>query len=273
MGDRGHMVRRSRTALLSLPFYLWLLVGLIGPISIIVVTSFLTRTPFGQIHWAFSLESYRTLFDVLYLKLFLRSITLASGNTALTIAIAYPVAFYLTRLSPSKRTWMLTLILIPFWTSFLVRILGFMEFLRIEPFGIKLLYSYAGVLLSMCCNYLPFALLPLYAEVSKIETSVIEAAQDLGASKWQIFSRVFLPLSKRGLLVASMLVFIPSLGEFLIPDLVGGGRVYGLGSFLQNQFLSARNWPLGSAALSVLLLGTFFASKIFLDNENTMEHT
>lgn len=261
------MVRRSRTALLSIPFYLWVLGGLIGPIVIIIATSFMTRTPFGEVEWKFSLEAYSTLFDYLYLKLFMRSLGLAAGNTALTILIAYPVAFYLTKLPSSKRTWVLTLILIPFWTSFLVRILGFMEFLRLEPLGLKLLYSYGGVLLSMCCNYLPFALLPLYAEVSKIEKSVIEAAQDLGASRWQIFSRVFLPLSKRGLLVASMLVFIPSLGEFLIPDLVGGGRVYGLGSFLQNQFLSARNWPLGSATLSLLLIITFFASKVFLDSE------
>ncbi len=262
------MVRRSRNTLLSLPFYFWLLAGLIGPILIILITSFLTRSPFGELQWKFSFTAYQTLFDYLYLNLLLRSLGLAAGNTFLTIAIAFPVAVYLTKLSPNKRTWVLTLILIPFWTSFLVRVLGFMEFLRLEPFGIKLIYTYAGVLLSMCCNYLPFALLPLYAEVSKIEPSVIEAAQDLGASKWQIFTRVFLPLSKHGLLVASMLVFIPSLGEFLIPDLVGGGRVYGLGSFLQNQFLSARNWPLGSAVLSLLLLFTLFASKFFLNSES-----
>lgn len=265
------MVRRSRNALLSIPFYLWLVAGLIGPLAIIVITSFLTRTPFGEVEWKLSFEAYYTLFDYLYFKLLLRSIGLAVSNTALTIALAYPVAFYLTRLSRNRRTWLLTLILIPFWTSFLVRILGFMEFLRLEPLGISLLYTYAGVLLSMCCNYLPFALLPLYSEVSKIEPSVIEAAQDLGASRWQIFSKIFLPLSRRGLLVASMLVFIPSLGEFLIPDLVGGGRVYGLGSFLQNQFLSARNWPLGSAVLSLLLLITFFASKVFLEAEANEE--
>ncbi|HVJ66229.1 MAG TPA: ABC transporter permease [Bdellovibrionota bacterium] len=265
------MVRRSRNALLSLPFYLWLALGLIGPIAIIVVTSFLTRSPFGQVEWTFTLDAYRTLFDYLYLNLFMRSLGLAAGNTALTIAIAYPVAYYLTKLSPTKRTWLLTLILIPFWTSFLVRVLGFMEFLRLEPLGIKLLYTYFGVLLSMCCNYLPFALLPLYAEVSKIPRSVIEAAQDLGATRWQIFTRVFLPLSKRGLIVASMLVFIPSLGEFLIPDLVGGGRVYGLGSFLQNQFLSARNWPLGSATLSLMLIITFIAAKFFLNHESENE--
>lgn len=265
------MVRRSRNALLSVPFYLWLVLGLVGPMLIIVVTSFLTRSPFGELEWKFTFESYRTLYDLLYLNLFMRSLILALSNTALTIAIAYPVAVYLSRLPSARRTWVLTLILIPFWTSFLVRVLGFMEFLRLEPFGFKLLYTYSGVLLSMCCNYLPFALLPLYAEVSKIEMSVVEAAQDLGASRWQIFSRVFLPLSKRGLIVASMLVFIPSLGEFLIPDLVGGGRVYGLGSFLQNQFLSARNWPLGSATLSILLIITFFASKIFLDADGKRE--
>ena len=262
------MVRRSRAALLSLPFYLWLALGLIGPIAIIMVTSFLTRSPFGQVEWTFTFDAYRTLFDYLYFNLFVRSLGLASGNTILTIAIAYPVAFYLSKLPKTQRTWVMTLILIPFWTSFLVRVLGFMEFLRLEPFGIKLLYTYSGVLLSMCCNYLPFALLPLYSEVSKIPPSVIEAAQDLGATRWQIFSRVFLPLSKRGLIVASMLVFIPSLGEFLIPDLVGGGRVYGLGSFLQNQFLSARNWPLGSAALSLMLLITAAASKVFLNAES-----
>jgi spermidine/putrescine transport system permease protein len=262
------MVRRIRNKLISLPFYLWLIVGLIGPIGIIIVTSFLSRSPFGVVEWKFSLSAYTTLFDYLYFNLFVRSLGLATANTLLSVCIAYPVAVYLSKLVPSKRSWVLMLILIPFWTSFLVRVLGFMDFLRLEPFGIKLLYSYTGVLLSMCCNYLPFALLPLYAEVSKIEPSVVEAAEDLGASRWQIFTRVFLPLSKRGLLVASMLVFIPSMGEFLIPDLVGGGRVYGLGSFLQNQFLSARNWPLGSATLTLLLALTFFASKVFLDTES-----
>lgn len=266
------MVRRSRNKLLSFPYYIWLLAGLIGPLGIIFVTSFLTRSPFGELEWTLTFKAYQTLLDYLYLKLFVRSLTLAASNTLLTIAIAFPVAFYLSRLKSSKKTWILTLILIPFWTSFLVRILGFMEFLRLEPFGLKMLYTYSGALLSMCCNYLPFALLPLYSEVSKIEPSVFEAAQDLGASKRQIFFKILLPLTKRGLAVASMLVFIPSLGEFLIPDLVGGGRVYGLGSFLQNQFLSARNWPLGSAVLSLLLIMTFFATKLFLKEDSPMEN-
>jgi spermidine/putrescine transport system permease protein len=124
-------------------------------------------------------------------------------------------------------------------------------------FGLDMLYTASGVLGALSYNYLPFAILPLYACLEKIDNSVLEAAKDLGASRWQVFSKVLLPLSKPGLKAAALFVFIPNLGEYLIPELVGGGKKYLVGKFLQNQIMGdARNWPLGSAAIMVLVAAT-----------------
>ena len=246
--------RKSMGRGLIVPYFIWFGLFVLGPFTLIALTSFFRRTPLGLVEPAFTLDNFIQLFDPLYFKVLVKTFTLASLNTAFTLALAYPLAFHLSRLRPQTRMWLLAFVLVPFWTNFLIRILAFMDVLRFKPFGIDLIYTNVGVLGAMVYNYLPFAVLPLYAACEKVDNSVIEAARDLGATKRQVFFKVLLPLTWSGVASAAMLVFIPSLGEFVIPELVGGGQTYLLGNFLRDQFLTARNWPLGSAAIVGILM-------------------
>lgn len=251
------MDRRTRTLLIS-PFGFWLLFLVAGPFALIVATSFFRRSELGLVETGFELSAYRELFSPLYAGVLFRTFVMASLNTMLTLCAAFPIAFYMSRLPKKRAAWLLTFIMIPFWTNFLIRLLAFMDVLRLKPFGLELTYTYPGILLAMVYNYLPYAILPLYSTLEKIPQSVIEAALDLGAKKRQVLTRVVLPMAKSGLAAAGLLVFIPSLGEFLIPQIVGGGKNFFLGTFLQEQFLVSRNWPLGSAAIVFLILSSLF---------------
>lgn len=257
------MESRGRNRLLILPFLAWFVFAIVGPFGLILANSFARRTDLGTLEHVFDPSSYFQLFDPLYASILLRTLGYAVANTVLCILMAYPVSFYLSRQTNEKRQVLLTLILIPFWTNFLVRVLAFSDLLRLRPFGLEWLYTHQGVLAALVYNYLPFAILPLYSSMCAVPSSVLEAAQDLGATRRQIFLHVLWPLTRQGTVAASLLVFIPTLGEFLIPDLIGGGRYFVLGTFLQNQFLTARNWPLGSAAIILLTLLTLFVMAFF----------
>ncbi len=252
------MDHKRRSKILILPFSLWFAFLVAGPFLLIFITSFLTRNEFGQLEFTLSLSAYRQLFDPLYLEVLLRTALMALTNTLACLLLAYPFAFYISRLPKASANKVIALVMIPFWTNYLLRVLAFMDVLRLEFFGITWVYTYPGMLLAMIYNYLPFALLPLYSTLEKIDSSLIEAAFDLGASRRQIFSRVLWPLSKVGVYTAALLVFIPSLGEFLIPTIVGGGQNFFLGTFLEHQFLTAHNWPLGSAAIVFLIMLSLF---------------
>lgn len=244
----------DRRLLLIAPYIAWLLLLVVAPFTLVFFTAFATRDELAQLSYGFGLSAFRELLDPVYLTLLGRTAVLAGMNAVLTILAAFPMAFFLSRLPRREASWYLSLLLIPFWTNYLVRLLAFMDVLRLEPFGISWTYSFHGMLAALLYNYLPFAVLPLYATLEKVPNSLLEAAQDLGASKRRVFLRVLWPLTKRSVVSTGLLVFIPSLGEYLIPEIVGGGKSYYLGTFLQQQFLVARNWPLGSAAVVVLLL-------------------
>ncbi len=248
------MDRRRRSQILILPYAAWFALLMVAPFALILVTSFFHRGDLGVTETAFELTAYRQLMDPIYMDILLRTLWLALGNTALTLVLAYPFAFYISRLPRAKALLFLTLVMIPFWTNFLIRVLAFVDVLRLRPFGVELTYTTTGMLFAMAYNYLPFAILPLYSAMEKVENSVLEAAYDLGASRIGILFRVLLPLTKQGIISAGVLVFIPSLGEFLIPEIVGGGKRFLLGTFLHHQFLVARNWPVGAAAITLLLL-------------------
>lgn len=257
------MESRRRTLFLSLPFAAWFLCAILAPFGLILANSFAHRSDLGVLEPVFDASAYLQLFDPLYASILVRTLAFALSNTLLTILIAYPVAFYISRQKNGRRKLLLTLILIPFWTNFLVRVLAFSDLLRLRPFGIEWLYTQHGVLAAMMYNYLPFAVLPLYSSMATVDASILEAAQDLGATRRQIFKNVLWPLTRSGTYAAALLVFIPTLGEFLIPDLIGGGRFFVLGTFLQNQFLTARNWPLGSAAIVLLTALTLIIMAFF----------
>jgi spermidine/putrescine transport system permease protein len=242
------------TQLLMIPLYVWILGFLLGPFVILSLFSLYTRLPDGSTSTALSLEAYQRLSDPLYLGIIVRSLGLALANSLVCLVLAFPAAYHMARLRGSKKAIALSLVLIPLATSFLIRIFAVMDFLRLKPFGFEGLYTVSGILFALCYNYLPYAILPLYASFQRQDPRLIEAAQDLGASRSQVLTRILLPLHKSALFSAGLFVFIPSTGEYLVPALVGGSRQFFIGNFLQNQFLTARNWPLGSA-LIVLLLG------------------
>jgi spermidine/putrescine transport system permease protein len=245
--------------LARIPFFVWAAVFLVFPLLMLVRISFATRSPLGEILWDWSGTAYQQLLEPVYSKVFLTTLGFASGNAILCLFLGFPLAFAISRLDPKLRIWAMALLLVPFWTSFLVRLLALMTVLRWQPFGLDLLYQPSGILVAMVYNYLPFAVLPLYAALEKIDKATLEAAQDLGASGFQTLIRVVIPMSQSGIKLALLFVFIPSLGEFLIPELIGGGRHFLIGNFLQNQFLTARNWPLGAAVISLLALLTIAA--------------
>lgn len=261
------MDSKLRIKLLTLPFFFWFFLLVLGPFCLIVFTSFLHRSEYGIFGLPFELNSYRQLADPLYLEVFLRTLLLATLNTIFCVALSYPLAFFLSRLPKAQANRWIALIMIPFWTNFLLRVLAFMDVLRLQPFGLTLTYTQTGILLAMIYNYLPFALLPLYSTLEKVPTSVLEAAFDLGASKRHILLHVLWPLTRAGVVSAALLVFIPSLGEFLIPTIVGGAQKYYLGTFLENQFLNAQNWPLGSAAIVLILLASLILLPFVTDSQ------
>ncbi len=244
----------DRRRLLILPYALWLLGLVAAPFALIIAASFAQRDEAGSLHYGFYLESYKTLFDPLYLQVFSRTFFMATLHSILTILAAYPAAFFLSRLARANAALYLTLLLVPFWTNYLIRLLAFMDVLRLHPFGLEWTFTFRGILAALLYNYLPFAVLPLYNALEKVPSSLIEAAQDLGASKRQVLFQVLWPLTRKPVTATFLLVFIPALGEFLIPELVGGGQNFYLGTFLQQQFLTFRNWPLGSAAIALLVL-------------------
>jgi spermidine/putrescine transport system permease protein len=244
----------DRRLFLIAPYFLWLTLLVLAPFSLIVATSFALRDVNGDMQFGLHLDAYRQLADPLYLEVLGRTIGLALVHSLITLTVAYPFAFFISRLDRAGAGTFLTLLLVPFWTNYLIRLLAFMDVLRWKPFGLQWTFTQKGMLAALLYNYLPFAILPLNSALEKIPTSLIEAAQDLGASKRKIFFEVLWPLTRKPITITFLLVFIPALGEYLVPELVGGGQSFYLGTFLQQQFLVVRNWPLGAAAITALLM-------------------
>lgn len=237
-----------------------------APLAIVCAYSLLTRGAYGGVSQPPTLESFRRVFDPLYAVILWRSIWVAGVSTILSLALGFPLALYIAR-SQRHKVLLLNLVMLPFWTSFLIRTYAWMFLLRDtglintallsihlirEP--LPLLFNVFAVILGLVYGYLPFAVLPLYATLEKLDPSLVDAAQDLGASPWVTVWRVILPLAKPGLVAAGLLVFIPCLGAYLTPDLMGGGKTVMVGNLVQNQFTTARDWPFG-AAVSLLLMG------------------
>jgi spermidine/putrescine transport system permease protein len=258
---------RRKSTLLLAPAILWLLFFFIGPLLIVAIISLATRGPYGKIIYSFNLGNYLSLLDRLYLPAYWRTLWIAVATTVLCIVASYPVAYYIAMRAPDrwKRT-LLVLTVIPFWTSFLIRTYAWVLLLRSEgvinsflmwtgiihePLG--LLYSNFAVLVGQVYGELPFMILPIYVALDRLDRRLLDAAGDLGASPAWTFFKVTLPISRPGLIAGSVLVFIPSLGAFITPDLLGGAKSVMIGNLIQNQFVLL-NQPFGSA-LSLFLTG------------------
>jgi len=264
---RNNLAKRAfNSAALLGPSVLWLGLFFLAPLCLIVVYSLAQRGVYGGVQWVFGLGNYIRSFNPLYLSVYWRSLVIAAATTIICLMVSYPVAYYIALKSSQKwKNVLLLLSIVPFWTSFLLRTYAWMFLLRAEGFinslllqaGLInqpiswLLYSDFAVLIGQVYGELPFMILPLYVSLERLDVRLVEAAMDLGASRFRALVRVVVPLTRVGIVTAVVLVFIPSLGAFITPDLLGGAKSAMIGNLIQNQFIQ-RNQPLGSA-LSVLL--------------------
>ncbi len=248
------------------PVSIWMILFVTLPMLFIIYISFMSRGVFGDVVYQFSLESYQTLLDATYFKVILKTLKAALLTTVLCLGLGYPFAYYIARKPPEVASRLIMLIMIPFWTNSLMRlnswlllfqtsgpVNNFLQWTGLVDRPITFIYTDGLVVLGLITNMLPFAVLPLYSSIEKLQKSLLEASADLGATPSQTFFKVTLPLTFPGIFSAIILVFIPSLGIYTVSDILGGGKVLYIGNIIKNQFGSIRNWPLG-AALSVLLL-------------------
>ena len=273
--DVTMMVRRRpgwAAWLMLAPLLLWLAAFVVVPTGILAFYSFCQRDELGRVVFSFSPESYARVFDPVYLRIFGRSIWYAALTTLVCIGAGFPVAWFIARVSEKWRHRLLLLVMIPFWTSFLIRTYAWITILKSDGLlsallqyagliaaPLELLYTPVAVVIGLVYTYLPFMILPIYSSAEKLDGSLLEAAHDLGCGPWRVFWEVVVPLTKPGLYAGILLVFVPAIGMFAITDLMGGARVPMIGNVIQNQFFQARDWPFG-AALGVVFTLMFVVS-------------
>jgi spermidine/putrescine transport system permease protein len=269
-----HPRPQARAWLLLAPGTLWLLVFFLVPILIMLVYSVMPRGIYGGVDPGFTLVHYRRFFDPLYLDILQRTFVWSVACTVICLVLGYPVAYVIARAGRWK-SFLLFLVVLPFWTSFLVRTFAMIFLLRdtglinnwlaklgVDP--IAMLYTPFAVMAGLVYGFLPFMILPIYASLEKLDFSLLEAAEVLGARPAERFRRVTLPLSMPGVVAGCLLVFIPALGSFLTSDLLGGAKEMMIGNLVQNQFSAARNWPFGSAASFIVMALVLAAVMLYL---------
>lgn len=288
--------RRETWRLLFLisPSLFWLVVFFLIPLILVFAISFGQRGVYGGVRWNITLENYARFFDPLYLRIFGRTLAIALTTTVICLLIGYPLAYFIATRPPRWRNGLLLLLMIPFWTNFLVRTYAWLLLLRDqgfinafwtgplhtvlaqlalavplriwEPFlqatsaPLTLFGTEGAIIVGLVYGWLPDMVLPCYAAIDRLDYSLVEAAQDLYANRLQSFLRVILPLTMSGIVAGSILVFIPSLGAYITPDLLGGAKSIMIGNVIYSQFMAARDYPFGSAIsfvlMAVMLVGT-----------------
>ncbi len=277
--EQAEVTRSARNGwLLSAPALVVLTLAAIGPLAIVVAYSFMPAGEYGNVAWGFSLEAWqgilftKDIFDGTLawadanLTIFWRSVKLSVLTTVFAFVVGFPTAWFIATRPPKARAMWLFLITIPFWTNLLIRTFAITEIIRKEgllntvllklqfisqPF--EMIYTDTAVFIGMTYVYLPLMVLPLFASLDRFDMRLLEAAYDLYANPWQVLRRVIIPIVKPGIIAGSILVFVPSLGAYVTPRLLGGGKNMMIGNFIELQFGQGRNWPLG-ASLSVTLL-------------------
>ncbi|MCG3209977.1 MAG: Spermidine/putrescine transport system permease protein PotB [Anaerolineae bacterium] len=268
---------RNLLALLLSPAAFWLLLFFVAPLVIVLVVSFSKRSLLGVVDYTFNLDNYlRVVTTPIYLKILWKSLWLAILNTAICLAIAYPFAFYIARQTPRRQNILIFLVMVPFWTNFLVRTYALIFILRdsglinniLVGLGVisqplQIMFTESAVMIGLVYGYLPFAVLPLYASIEQLDFNFVQAAQDLGANNVKVFLRVILPLTMPGVVAAAIITFIPTLGAYVTPDLMGGGNTFLIGNLLQQQFMTVRDWPFGSALGIILMVMVLAATLLY----------
>ncbi|KPU84518.1 ABC transporter permease [Marinosulfonomonas sp. PRT-SC04] len=273
--------RSARVRWLALsPTYLVVGFFMMIPLCIMIGISFMEQNVYGGVHPNLSFDAYQQLlfkvdfddnlaFDPAYLRIIGRSLLLAAIATSITVCVAFPVAYYIARQNERRRNLLIFLVTLPFWTNMLIRIFAWLlilgrggiidiplRFLGIlEPDGsLGLLYTPTAVVIGLTYTYLPLMVLPIYASMEKLDFRLVEAAADLYSNKWGAIRHVVIPLTAPGIAAGAILVFIPCMGDFITVDMLGGAKNLMLGTLVQFQFATARNWPFGSALAAILLL-------------------
>ncbi|NVK72625.1 spermidine/putrescine ABC transporter permease [Marinomonas sp. CT5] len=280
---------RKQLMLLALlaPTSLFLLIFFVGPMLIMLTYSFLEPGLYGGVEWNFYHWNYGRVFgwadgfyeefDTVYLEILLRSVGLAVATVFCTLFICYPVAFWVSTLSPKKKALCIFLITLPFFASMVVRLYAWVLILRNSGFAnqfleltgfisepLNLMFSGTAVIIGMVYIFIPFMFLPIYSSVEKLDKSLLQASEDLGATPFITFRKVIFPLTLPGIVAGCILVFIPSLGNFVVPDLLGGAKVLMIGNMIEQQFLYARNWPFGATLSMVIIFMMMIILSIYL---------
>ncbi len=273
-------VRKRKNTLPALamagPVSAWMIIFVLLPMLYIVYISFMSRGVFGDVVYQFSTESYQTILDPTYFKVIIKSLQVAALTTVICLLIGYPMAYIIARKPSDVAAKLITLLMIPFWTNSLMRLNAWLLLfqtsgpvnnlllkLGLISAPITFVYTDQLVLIGLLTNMLPFAVLPLYSTIEKLDKSLLEASADLGGDWKTTFTRITLPITFPGIFSAIILVFIPSLGIYTVTDMLGGGKVLYIGNIIKNQFGSIRNWPLGAALSVLLILITFLLIFIY----------
>jgi len=261
-------------AWLTVPTYVYYAIFFLGPLAILVVFSLATQKGFGGLTYGFDLSQFKQVWQSLYITIFIRTLVMAAVGSLLTIAVGYPIAYWMARYLSTYKLLALLLIVVPFWTSFLIRTYALKIILDpngylAKDLGINILYTKYAVAVGLVYNYLPLLILPVFASLERMDWTLIEAATDLGARPLAAFRQITLRLTLPGVVTGGLLVFIPMTGEYIIPAILSGGKYEFVGNAIGDQFISAQNQPFGSAlsialmiALSVfVILYILFATK------------
>lgn len=275
---------RRQVAWLIGPATAWLVIFFMLPLAVILIYSFLTRGDFGGIELQVNIQNYVKLLNSDYFIIFVRSLWIAFLTTIVCLVAGYPMAYFIARQPPAWRNIWVLLVIIPFWTNFLVRTYAVMVLIRDQGLvnsilmsmglikdPLSMLYTPGAVLLGEIYGYLPFMVLPLYATLEKFDYALMEAAHDSGANDFWAFWRIMVPLTMPGVVAGSILVFIPSIGAFITPVILGGDKVMMIGNLIDQEFKRGRDWPLASAISITLMVLVSIATALYFRTTNEQE--
>jgi len=266
------------------PVSAWMILLVAIPFIYVFAMSFMNKGAYGGVVIGFTLNNFKQVFDPLYLKVFGESLLISALTTILCIIVAYPFTYFVAQKTAIKKTVFMAMVIVPFLVSSLIRLFGWINLLRkdgiLNSFLLKigliheplqLVYNTTGVMIGLVYMLLPFMILPLYSSIEKLDKSLLEACSDLGAKPSTSFLRVTLPLTMPGIFAGSILVFIPALGYFFVTDLLGGSKTQIIGNIIRNQFITARNWPLGSAISICLIIITLVLVWLYQKSGGNMD--
>jgi len=284
----------SKNLLLVAPGLGWIAMFMVIPCLLIFTLSFFERGTYGGVDYIFTLDNFVRAMDPIYVGILLDSIRIAGTATIVALLLAYPTAYAISLAPRNKQTTLLFLVMLPFWSNYLIRTYAWIVLLNreglinntLESIGViseplDILYNEFAVVTGLVYNYLPFVVLAIYASISKLNPEMREASEDLGAPAWKTFLRITLPLTMPGVAAGAVFIFVLSVGNFITPDLLGGGKLQMVGNLIYDQFLSARDWPFG-ATLSFILIGIMMmllfgqavlVNRAQLDNDKTHSHS